>query len=125
MSKNLTSAPFCYPDEPLRLFPHSPAWSVVSVECDASHFSASTVARAVEDCDAHLLNFNVTDGNLLHGPVRAEIRTDHRNAESVARSLERYGYTVTAIAASEGGDDTDAEATGRSRIEELIRYLEI
>lgn len=116
-----------YPGDMLRLFPAVADWSALIVECDGADYSASRVARAVEDCDAHLLNLNVTAAGSLHGHTVVEIRTDHRNPESIARSLERYGYRVTAMTSSEAGSDGDdaADDTARRRLGELLRYLEI
>lgn len=113
-----------YPDNPSRLFPPVGDWSVITVECDPGQYSASRIARAVEDCDAHLLNLNVMTGA---GPMQAtslELRVNHRNPESIARSIERYGYRVTAMSAgSEDGSDDEDEA--RRRAAEIIRYLDI
>lgn len=115
-----------YPGDPGRLFPAVADWSALVVECEWIDYSASRVARAVEDCDAHLLNLNVTSANSLPDRTIVEIRTDHRNPESIARSLERYGYRVTAMTSSASDDDADTSAdTARRRLGELLRYLEI
>lgn len=107
------------------------------VGCRREDYSASRIAHAVEDCNAHLLNLNVTSlsdysnnnevtddfdtGEDAKFPVVFDIRVSHRNAAGISRSLARYGYTVID---SYGGDDPDNE-TARQRIEELFRYLEI
>ena len=65
------------------------------VACRRDDYSASRMARAVEDADAHVLNLNVT---ALHpegaGPdmVLVALRVGRRDAAAVARSLARYGY---------------------------------
>lgn len=118
------------------LFPPIAESSRLLVGCRREDYSASRIAHAVEDCNAHLLNLNVTameqnaadnmdseeevmsDGKF---PVVCDIRVSHRNAESIARSLERYGYTVLMSTDSEPQDDS----TLRRRINELFRYLEI
>ncbi|MBD5260154.1 MAG: hypothetical protein HDS46_05120 [Bacteroides sp.] len=70
----------------------------LTVEIDRADYSASAIARAVEDADAHLLNLNVTAREpLQEGCVAVELRVSHRNAGAVGRSLERYGYRVTDI----------------------------
>lgn len=70
----------------------------LTVEIDRTSYSASTIARAVEDADAHLLNLNVTArAPQQQGNVAVELRVSHRNAGAVSRSLERYGYLVTDI----------------------------
>lgn len=102
--------------------------------CRREDYSASRIAHAVEDCNAHLLNLNVTSSDQDTGynneeddmsdgkfPVVCDIRVSHRNAESISRSLERYGYTVLMSTDSTPQDDS----TLRRRINELFHYLEI
>lgn len=117
-----------------QLFPPVAESSRLLVGCSREDYSASRIARAVEDCNAHLLNLNVTsfgerkdygelsDGGLSDGKfqVVCDLRVNHRSAAGVGRSLERYGYTVLGTSSADEPDDTTA-----SRINELIRYLEI
>lgn len=116
------------------LFPPVAESSRLLVGCRREDYSASRIAHAVEDCNAHLLNLNVTsidnakdsdvDGeNVNEGkfPVVCDLRVSHRNAESISRSLERYGYTVLAASTNEKADDSVL----RRRIDELFRYLEV
>lgn len=103
-----------------RLYPPLDDATMLTIACDAGDYSASAIARAVEDCDAHLLNLNVT-GDGRHGRVVADLRVNRRDGMPIARSLERYGYTVTAI------DDDVAlpvDETLRERVNELLRLLE-
>ena len=106
-----------------RLFPQVEDSSRLTVCCPRFDYSASRIARAVEDCDAHLLNLNVTSAGAANpfgsGEVAVEIRVSHRNASAVARSLERYGYRVVAVEHAQGADDP----TMRDRVNELIHYL--
>ncbi len=120
------------------LFPPIPESSRLIVGCRREDYSASRIAHAVEDCNAHLLNLNVTsfdthtakfnddddfEASDAKFPVVFDIRVSHRNAESIRRSLERYGYTVLA---SRGSDDIDGDDDiFKRRIDELFRYLEI
>lgn len=96
--------------------------STLLLSCLPSDYSASRIARAVEDCDAHLVNLNVTtDGAVLDNRVVCEVRVTHRSPSSVARSLERYGYEVV---------DTDscslaADEVAGERLAQLLHYLEI
>lgn len=116
--------PLALPASPAlgRLFPPVEESSTLLLSCRRGDYSASRIARAVEDCDAHLLNLNVTsDTDRLDNRIAVEIRVSHRNPLSVARSLERYGYEVA---------DFDAAATSdndliRSRFAELMHYLEV
>lgn len=94
---------------------------MLTVECAATDYSASSIARAVEDCNAHLLNLNVTsETSVLPGNVVVDLRVNHRNADAVSRSLERYGYTVTSVDTT-----TNAEEEARENALELLHYLEL
>lgn len=94
--------------------------STLVVTCRRGDYSASRIARAVEDADAHLLNLNVTsDSERSDNRITAELRISHRDPEAAARSLERYGYEVID---AEGTADSD-DSLMRSRYEELMRYL--
>ncbi|MDE6485002.1 MAG: hypothetical protein K2L14_06395 [Duncaniella sp.] len=121
--------PSVYQADAERLFPRVMDWSELTVECAAGQYSASLLSRAVEDCDAHVLNLNVVSGVALGEPSVVELRVNHRNPELVARSLERYGYTVTSVRSSDPGSDADDEsgpdAVARRRVNELIRILNI
>lgn len=115
--------------DPERLFPPVEESSRVVIAVDSRHYSASAIARAVEDCDAHLINLNVAAGTTDAGETVVDLRTDHRNAAAVCRSLERYGYRVIATS---GDDATDSDgpadpldATTRDRVNEVLRYLSI
>lgn len=116
------------------LFPPVAESSRLLVGCRREDYSASRIAHAVEDCNAHLLNLNVTSAGQTAGydsgdedfvdgkfPVVCDLRVSHRNADSISRSLERYGYTVIMSSDSEAPDDS----TLRQRINELFHYLEI
>ena len=105
-----------------RLMPQVPDASTLTVICDPMEYSASAIARAVEDCDAHLLNLNVTSERTSDGHLMIDLRIDHRNPASVIRSLERYGYEVAGTSASLSDAETQQM---RDRVNELIHYLEI
>ena len=103
-----------------RLFPESGDSSVLTLSCHRSDYSASKIARAVEDTDAHLLNLNLTSETEAEGArVKVEVRVNRRNPEAVIRSLERYGFEVLTVTRKAEGDDS----TIRSRYEELMHYL--
>jgi len=105
-----------------RLFPPVDESSTLLVTCRRGDYSASRIARAVEDCDAHLLNLNVTaDSDRLDNRIAVELRVSHRNPLSVARSLERYGYEVEDFSETNPADDSII----RSRLDELIHYIEL
>lgn len=108
-----------------RLFPLVDDTSELTLVCRRSDYSASTIARATEDCDTHLLNLNITadpspDGN--PESIVVEIRIGRRDPSAVARSLSRYGYDVVDTR-SPMTDMAGDRALGRIR--ELIRHLEV
>ena len=105
-----------------RLFPPRDESSRLLVSCITSDYSASRIARAVEDADAHLLNLNVTtDGELMDNRVVAELRVSHRSPLAVARSLERYGFEVVDVEHESLADDDMAN----ERLNELLHYLNL
>jgi len=114
------------------LFPPVADSSRLLVGCRREDYSASRIARAVEDCNAHVLNLNVTalGGNESDGrpdaaesdpkfPVVFDIRVNHRDTSGIMRSLERYGYTVLEAQNARGADDD----TFRERIDYFFKYF--
>lgn len=67
--------------------------SVVTVECASSDYSASILARAVEDADVHLVDLLSVPAP--DGKVEVMLRVRAGDATAAAHSLERYGYDVT------------------------------
>lgn len=103
-----------------RLFPTREESSTIVLSCLRGDYSGSRIARAVEDCDAHLLNLNVTsDSETADNRIITEIRVSHRNPEHVARSLERYGYEVLS---ANGAPDMPDDIM-QARYDELMHYL--
>ena len=78
--------------------------SVLTVECPASDYSASRLAHAVEDADAHLVDMWSVPAP--DGHVAVTLRVSHLDPGSVAHNLERYGYEVTS---AYGDTELDAE----------------
>lgn len=66
--------------------------SVLVVECAPHDYSASTIAHAVEDVDAHLVDLisHPSEDGRLHVTLR--IRTI--DPTRAAMNLERYGYRI-------------------------------
>ncbi|MDE7025124.1 MAG: hypothetical protein K2O88_04495 [Paramuribaculum sp.] len=102
-----------------RLFPQLEESSEISVACFRADYSASRIARAVEDVDAHLLNLNVTSVITDYGEVVVDLRINRTSAVSVARSLERYGYRVMDIRDS-ALSETDSLS---QRVGELLLHI--
>lgn len=104
------------------LFPPTADQCRLLVECAQADYCASRIARAVEDCDAQVLNLNVTAlPPATPGALVIDLRANHRNPEAIARSLARYGYDVLDVSAPDG----QADEAMRSRANELLRLLEI
>lgn len=105
-----------------QLFPAVDESCELIIECNRHDYSASIISRAVEDCNAHVLNLNVRADNLPDNRIMVALRINHLQGEAVARSLARYGYDIIEITGS--GIDSLSEVT-KERINELIHYLEL
>lgn len=66
--------------------------SFITVECSPTDYSASMLAHAVEDTDAHLVDLISTPSD--NGMLRVSLRVRNSDPSSTVRSLERYGYDV-------------------------------
>lgn len=66
--------------------------SLVTLECSPSDYSASHIARAVEDADTHLVD--LWSAPAPEGHIRVMLRVRTLDPTSVAHSLSRYGYEV-------------------------------
>lgn len=109
-----------------QLFAPAADTSSLLVACDRREYSASRLARAVEDADAHLLNLNVTSlraDDAPDGTVVVALRVGRRDALAVARSIERYGYDVLDFS-GDTGDDGSYD-TARRNADTLLRLLEM
>ncbi len=101
------------------MMPQRPESSTITLTCAPGEFLASAVARAVEDADAHLLDMNTLPS--ADGLLRVVLRVSRIDPAPVVRSLERYGFTVSA---AEGDFNTDHDLA-LSRLEELRRYFDL
>ena len=114
-----------YPSEKdLRLFrrryPHNSEATEIVLCCPPCDYSASLICRAAEDCDAHVLNLNVTDERTETGNIIVDIRINHCDGENVTRSLERYGYEVL-----DYFSPSHKAEYAEERAEEILRILNI
>lgn len=66
--------------------------STITLTILPADYSASRIARAVEDADVHLVDLWTAPADEEHIRVTLRIRTSDPSA--VINSLERYGYTV-------------------------------
>lgn len=69
--------------------------SVIEIECAPYDYSASHIARAVEDSDVHLVDLITSPGEGDRVLVTLRVRCD--DPEPTAHSLERYGYEVKGV----------------------------
>lgn len=120
--KNIDGASGCCSGLCGETFQYAAESSALVVACRPDQYSASVIARAVEDCDAHLINLCLSGERTDIGEVVVYLRIDHRNGESAARSIERFGYRVLRVD-NAGGELSDE--TARDRVNQLLRYLEI
>ncbi len=104
-----------------RLFPQLNEYTELTITCPPSQYSASAIAHAVEDADAHLLNLNVTAGTEPDSLTTVMLRVNHSRGESVARSLQRYGYETVEMTGDPGMFHTEMA----ERVNALLHYLEI
>ncbi|MDE7154100.1 MAG: hypothetical protein K2O00_06625 [Muribaculaceae bacterium] len=106
-----------------RRFPENPDASELILAVMPEDYSASRIAGAVEDCDAHLLNLNVTRLQTERGQMIVDLRVNHADSSNVARSLERYGYEVLDFGINElSGAETER---ARNRADEILRILNL
>ena len=104
-----------------RRFPQNDNSTELTLAVRPVDYSGAMLARAVEDCNANLINLNVTGERNEDGYLLVDLRVDVLNGEAVARSLERYGFEVV---------DFDAPASSsfdsaRDRANEILRILDI
>ena len=103
------------------LFPPVEDESRYIIGCSRADYSASAIARAVEDCNAQVLNLNVTALPSEDYDLVIFLRVNHRSTEAITRSLERYGYSV--LQAHSSSEQVNEQML--DRVNELLRYLEI
>lgn len=95
--------------------------SEVTIECRPEDYSASLIAHAVEDSDAHLVDLLSTPS--ADGHIRVTLRLRHSDPSAAMRSLERHDFSVVE---AHGASSTmrDAEIAAE-RLLELQTLLNI
>ncbi len=100
--------------------------SWLDLEMEANQYCASAICRAVEDADSEVLTMA-----RLHSPasegrntVKVSVCVNCENPQSVARSLQRYGYEVVAQTDAHGLAASDA-GLAAERLAALNLYLNI
>ena len=93
--------------------------SAIGIECSPEEYSASRIAHAVEDSDAHLVDMFSTPGD--DGLLHVTLRVRRGDPSPTVRSLERYGYCVTG---AQGAEYQDSEVAFE-RLLELNTLLNV
>lgn len=101
--------------------PFSPEATRFSLLCRRSDYSAGRIAAAIEDCNTHVLNLNVTSDAPDSDSLIVDVRVDRNDISALARSLARYDYIVV------DSDNADGimDEKGRRRLAEFLRYLDV
>ncbi|MBO4965665.1 MAG: hypothetical protein J6C81_05310 [Muribaculaceae bacterium] len=102
-----------------RLLPARDDSSIIVMECRPEDFSASVIARAVEDADAHLVD--MMSSPTADGKISVTLRIRLTDPSAAIRSLERYGYDVV----DTGGRAMANEAVAEERLNALQVYLNV
>lgn len=76
--------------------------SIVTLDCRPSEYSASLIAHAVEDSDAHLVDLWSVPGE--DGDIRVTLRVRSLDPTSTVHNLERYGFRVADAVGADGGE---------------------
>ncbi len=92
------------------------------IACRPDDYSASAIAKAVEDCNARLLALTVTAMRDDDGRPVAMLTVDSRTPDGIVRSLARYGYNVIH---SRGELSLEQRTEARERVNELLHILEL
>ena len=95
--------------------------SIITVECAPQDYSASHLAHAVEDTDAHLVDLISTPSD--NGMVRVTLRVRHSDPSSAVRSLERYDYHV--VEAHSAGESLQKLEIATDRLLSLQALLNV
>ena len=74
--------------------------SVITLECAPENYSASLLAHAIEDSDAHLVDLFSSPAE--NGNISVTLRVRHSDPTAAVRSLERYDFRV--LEAHSSGD---------------------
>lgn len=93
--------------------------SLVSVECRSEDYSAATLAQAIEDSGAHLVDLWTAPTD--HDTMLVTLRVRNTDPSSAVHHLERYGFDVTDAS---GASYMDAD-TAMERMRAIERFINI
>lgn len=95
--------------------------SVITLECDPRDYSASSIAHAVEDSDAHLVD--LISAPAENGHLTVTLRVRHSDPTAAVRSLERYDYHV--VEAHSSGDTFQSMEIATERLLALQALMNV
>lgn len=78
-----------------RQLPHRYDSSIIELSCSPADYSASRLANAIEDTDAHLVDLISVPGE--EDSINITLRIRCEDPTAAIHSLERYGYEVTRV----------------------------
>ncbi|MCM1449032.1 MAG: hypothetical protein NC082_01685 [Clostridiales bacterium] len=104
------------------LYPRALDRAEVLIAVSPDRYSASSIARAVEDADCNLVNLNLTSERTERGDLIVALRVDNSTTDALVSSLNRYGY---GILASSGAAPSVDEEESRRRVAELLHLIEL
>lgn len=99
--------------------------SRIVLYCDRADYSASRIARAVEDADVHVISLVMSPDTEIADRLNVDIRITSPSATAAVRSLERYGFEVIAVDSPRNDDSLPDDDTARQRALEVLRILDI
>ena len=95
--------------------------SVITVECAPEDYSASVLAHAIEDTDAHLVDLFSVPGE--NGRINVTLRVRHSDPTAAIRSLERYDFHV--LEAHSSGDTIQSIEIATERLLSLQALMNV
>lgn len=95
--------------------------SVIIVECSPQDYSASVLAHAIEDSDAHLVDLLTVPGE--NGQLKVTLRVRHSDPTAAVRSLERYDFHV--VEAHSSGDTIQSMEIATERLLSLQALMNV
>lgn len=90
--------------------------SLISLSIPVRDYSASAIARAVEDSDSHLLAMATSPSE--DGMLETIIKVGRKDPAGAVRSLRRYGFNVTYA-----DESPIFEQLSKERLDQLRIYL--
>lgn len=94
--------------------------SVITVECFPEDYSASQLAHAIEDSDAHLVD--LLSRPTPDGRLRVTLRVRHSDPTSAVHNLERYDFHIVE---AHGAETARSQEVAMDRLLSLRALLNV